>query len=280
MAKNSKHNSQMQRSGPASVVHCEICALLGDDSPLILSDFDSLVRQLLHAIYGVSGHEGLRSALDSLHVITKSKPRETVGNWSAYINKLLKTTFKACSKQQRQACEWAPLGACQVGSMRDAQENSTMAPSPPFYSTHPILGCVWAPPGIFQVDPTSDTSGPVSMHNDKTMDTCEIPSEASGGFALEGCSFNQEGYCWDAFAVNMPSEVAQDSFEVPSSKFDASTDQCEDGSLDDRQISEIDGFADESDESTEAPEDFLLVPSTGPCDVILGNDEDTGFVLI
>lgn len=108
----SKHrwHQSSQRSGPLkSVVVSEIDLLLQRNMSLELSDFDGLVRQFLHAIYGAGGKVSLQDALDAVHESTKYKPREVVGNWSAYINKHLKSFFRDLTQKTKDSAEASEL---------------------------------------------------------------------------------------------------------------------------------------------------------------------------
>lgn len=82
----------------APLVFQEIQLLLQRNTPLVLADFDGLVRQFLHAIYSAGGMESLEDALESLHLSTERTPRKAVRNWSAYINTHLKKFFRGLTR--------------------------------------------------------------------------------------------------------------------------------------------------------------------------------------
>eukprot|EP00930_Biecheleria_cincta_P048854 TRINITY_DN34111_c0_g1_i1.p1 TRINITY_DN34111_c0_g1~~TRINITY_DN34111_c0_g1_i1.p1 ORF type:complete len:311 (-),score=36.94 TRINITY_DN34111_c0_g1_i1:147-1079(-) len=87
----------------APLVLQEIQLLLQQNTPMMLADFDGLVRQFLHAIYSTGGKASLEYALESLHVSTERTPREAIRNWPAYINTYLKKFFRGLARAPTRA---------------------------------------------------------------------------------------------------------------------------------------------------------------------------------
>ncbi|CAE7747740.1 FCPF [Symbiodinium sp. CCMP2592] len=71
----------------------EIAQLLSTTPWLRRSDFDSMVRQHLHAFHGLGGALQVRAALAEVRKSTEGRSREAVRSWPAYLYKLLKKAF-------------------------------------------------------------------------------------------------------------------------------------------------------------------------------------------
>lgn len=71
-------------------IDTEISAAVDNSGQLSRSDFDSLVRQHLHALHCLGGVLLVREALANVKTTIVDKHRESVKNWSAYLVRLLK----------------------------------------------------------------------------------------------------------------------------------------------------------------------------------------------
>jgi len=86
--------SQASSAGSAKAdVDREIAQLLSTTPWLRRSDFDSMVRQHLHAFHGLGGALQVRAALAEVRKGTEGRSREAVRSWPAYLYKLLKKAF-------------------------------------------------------------------------------------------------------------------------------------------------------------------------------------------
>lgn len=90
--------------GARDEIHQEITSLLQHKTPLQRNDFDGQVRQCLHAIHGIGGHQGVHDALQIIQLQTTKKERASVGKWSAYIHKLLRRFLDNSTAEVRARC--------------------------------------------------------------------------------------------------------------------------------------------------------------------------------
>lgn len=123
----------------------EMGAFLQASAVLQLADFDGLVRQFLYAIHGISGREGVREALTTLHDQTDGLERSSVENWSVHTSQILKMFFKDKLQtiregrhMQETSLLWLGWPACAGGAIGAW---SMMQVPPTLLGCWPLLGC-------------------------------------------------------------------------------------------------------------------------------------------
>lgn len=98
------------------VIFTEIKSLVETNSCLVTGDFDFRVRQHLHAFYGSGGRERVRDCLVSIHESTKSKTRQSVKNWPAYLGALMKKFDADSATGDREARARARVAAARAAA--------------------------------------------------------------------------------------------------------------------------------------------------------------------
>jgi len=143
---------------------------------------------------GNFGYDGLQRALQLVYESTMGKPRYAVGNWSAYINKLVKRSFREQQKDQEDLS--AVAKEAQSRAERDMAENRPLLSTtpmiwqamPPGWFVGPIL--VPPPPPAAQIY-MADLINPVNMQSVKEI-APGCPSVASTTSELEASSSEQD----------------------------------------------------------------------------------------
>ncbi|CAE8596918.1 unnamed protein product [Polarella glacialis] len=115
----------------------EIRMVLEASQALQFQNFDARVRQYLHAIHGSGGRKKLNDAMKMILDATKSKTRQDVKNWPAYLLTLLKRFDSEQASQDREARARQRVAAAAAGSAATSAATSPdksqqgLSPSPP-----------------------------------------------------------------------------------------------------------------------------------------------------